>query len=319
MDHRTELAAPSAPRGLVATNGGPWRFDRWVRMRLANRMFRWFCLASAAFVCLVLFGVIVFVGRTGLLTFQEAGVAEFFFSLDWAPENGQYGAAVFIIGTFALTALTLLMATPLSICIAVFLAEIAPNWLRGFLRPVMDLLVGIPSVVYGYIGLTVLIPLLREWSGSGLGDGLLAAAIVLTFMILPTISRISDDAISSVPRKYRDAAYALGSTRFQVIARVVLPAAKRGIIAAVILGMARAIGETMAVVMVIGNAAQLPEGLLYPTSVLTTTIVGQVLNVPFDSTWSYSLYLMAFLLLAISLLLILIIRLLQRKGDMAHE
>jgi len=308
-----------AAGGLVATNGGPLRLDRAFRMRFADRAFRWFCLAGSAFVCLVLFGIIVFVGRTGMLTFQEAGFAEFFFTFEWAPENEAYGAGVFMIGTFALTALTLLMATPLSILVAVFLSEIAPGWLRGFLRPVMDLLVGIPSVVYGYIGLTVLIPLLREWTGAGLGDGLLAASIVLTFMILPTISRISDDAISSVPRKYRDAAYALGSTRFQVIARVVLPASRRGIVAAIILGMARAIGETMAVVMVIGNAAQLPEGLLYPTSVLTTTIVGQVLNVPFDSTWSYSLYLMAFLLLAISLLLILIIRWLQRKGELANE
>jgi len=309
---RGELGA-----SLMAGSGKP--FDRKKRLFFANRMFRYACIAAAGFVCLILFAILLLMFRTGVLTFRDVTFGEFFLSTEWVPENEQYGALTFIFGTFALTALTLLMATPLSICIAVFLAEIAPNWLRGILRPVMDLLVGIPSVVYGYIGLTVLIPLLREWSGSGLGDGLLAAAIVLTFMILPTISRISDDAISSVPRKYRDAAYALGSTRFQVISRVVLPAAKRGIIASVILGMARAIGETMAVVMVIGNAAQLPESLLYPTSVLTTTIVGQVLNVPFDSTWSYSLYLMAFLLLAISLLLILIIRMMQRKGDAANE
>ncbi|WP_274366133.1 phosphate ABC transporter permease subunit PstC [Paenibacillus thermotolerans] len=291
------------------------KLDRLFRIRISNQLFRLFCLISAMLVCIVLFGIIVFVGRTGFLTFEEVNPLRFFFSVDWSPEEGSYGAGVFIFGTFALTGLTLLFATPVSIAVAVFMAEIAPVWLRNVLRPVLDLLVGIPSVVYGFLGLTVLIPLLRDWTGTNLGDGLLAAAIVLTIMVLPTISRISDDAISAVPRKYKDAAYALGSTRFQVISRVVVPAAGRGIVAAIILGMARAIGETMAVVMVIGNAAQLPENLLYPTAVLTSTIVGQIMNVPFDSTWSYALYMMAFLLLAISLILILFIRILQTRSE----
>ena len=125
-----------------------------------------------------------------------------------------------LLGTFALTGLTLLFATPISIGVAIFTAEIAPNWLKRLLRPVLDLLVGIPSIVYGYLGLTILIPFLRNITGATMGDGLLAAAIVLTIMVLPTISRISDDAITSVPLELREASYALGSTRMQTIIKV---------------------------------------------------------------------------------------------------
>jgi phosphate transport system permease protein len=179
----------------------------------------------------------------------------------------------------------------------------------------LDLLVGIPSVVYGYLGLTMLIPLLRNMAHVDLADGILAAAIVLTIMILPTIARISDDSISVVPQKFRDASYALGATRFQTVFKVVLPAARSGVMYAVVLGMARAIGETMAVVMVIGNTPQLANALFKPTSVLTSNIVMEVQNAPFDSAWNYALYLMGFILLLISLLMIVTMRFLQRRGE----
>nr|WP_256760322.1 phosphate ABC transporter permease subunit PstC [Cohnella sp. WQ 127256] len=291
--------------------------DRKNRLLFYNRSFKIACIASASFVCLVLFSILFFMFRTGVLTFRDVPMATFFFSTDWSPENESYGAFVFIFGTFALTLLTLLISVPLSIIIAVFMAEVAPKWMRNLLRPVLDLLVGIPSVVYGFLGLTILIPLLRNITGTNMGDGILAAAIVLTIMVLPTISRISDDAISVVPRKYRDASYALGATRFQTIFKVTIPAARSGIMYGVILGMARAIGETMAVVMVIGNTPQLADALFKPTSVLTSNIVMQISNVPFDSTWNNALYMMGFLLLVISLLMIVLVRLLQQKG--AHR
>ena len=163
-------------------------------------------------------------------------------------------------------------------------------------------------------GLTILTPFLRDITGSVMGDGLLAAAITLTIMVLPTVTTISDDAISSVPSELREASYALGSTRLQSVLRVILPAAKSGIITAAILGMARAIGETMAVVMVIGNTAQFPETLLTPTAVLTSNIVMQILDVEFDSTWNYALYMMAFILLIVSNLMIIIVRRIRAKG-----
>ncbi|MFD2613626.1 phosphate ABC transporter permease subunit PstC [Paenibacillus gansuensis] len=290
--------------------------DRHFRTRVTNNTFKLICFASIAILCIVLFTIILFIGRTGILTFQSVPVSTYFLSTDWVPEEEKFGAALFIFGTLALTGLTLLIAMPLSVGIAVFLAEVAPDWLKRIVRPILDLLVGIPSVVYGYLGLTVLVPFLQDVTGQPIGEGLLAAALVLTLMILPTIARISDDSIVAVPRKYREAAYALGSTRLQVIWKVVLPAARRGIMSAVILGMARAIGETMAVVMVIGNTPVLPESLFGPTSVLTSNIVMQILNVTFDSTWNYALYMMAFLLLVISLILIIAIRLIRPRGEM---
>nr|WP_240908699.1 phosphate ABC transporter permease subunit PstC [Paenibacillus timonensis] len=285
------------------------------RARVMDRLFKNYFLFSILALCLVLAMVVFFIGRTAILTFGEVSFAEFFFSFNWTPEEDRFGAALFIINTLSLTALTMIIAVPISVGMAILIAEIAPNWLKKIIRPLLDLLVGIPSIVYGYLGLTVLLPFLRELSGEGLGDGLLAAALVLTIMILPTISRISDDAISAVPKKYRDASYALGSTRLQAIFKAVLPAAGRGIVAAIILGMTRAIGETMAVVMVIGNTPQLAKSLFAPASVLTSNIVMQISNVEFESTWNYSLHMMAFLLLLISFALILLIRYVGRKRE----
>ncbi|MCM3170750.1 MULTISPECIES: phosphate ABC transporter permease subunit PstC [unclassified Paenibacillus] len=311
-------ANSSAPNelgsGVGKAPGSGTRFDRKARLRWSNKLFRVICISSALLVCLILLSILVLMLRTGVLTFADVSLKEFFFSTNWDPENEHYGALTFILGTLALTGLTMLFAIPISVIVAVFLAEMTPKWLRQVLRPVLDLLVGIPSVVYGFLGLTILIPWLREISGNDLADGLLAASIVLTIMILPTISRISDDAISAVPNKYRDAAYALGTNRFQTITRVVLPAARGGITYAVILGMTRAIGETMAVVMVIGNTAQLPNSLFTPTSVLTSNIVMQISSVEFDSTWNRGLYMMGFILLAISILMIVAVRMFQRKG-----
>jgi phosphate transport system permease protein len=285
------------------------------RTRLNNLLYKYFFFFSIGMLCFVLGLVVLLAAQTGLLTFKDVSFSEFFFSLNWSPENEEYGAGALIIGTLLLTALTLLFAVPLSISIAVFTAEIAPVWLKKIFRPTLDLLVGIPSVIYGYIGLTILVPIIREYSGKGLGDGLLAASIVLTIMILPTISRISDDAIVSVPESFRNAAYALGSTRLQTIFFIVLPSARRGIMSAIILGMARSIGETMAVVMVIGNTPQLAKQLVMPTAVLTSNIVMQVSNVEFDSIWNHALYMMAFVLLVLSLILIIGIRLLRPKEE----
>jgi phosphate transport system permease protein len=281
---------------------------------LKSKLFKGLSISSVIILGILLLSLIFFIGSIGLLVFSDVSFAEFFFSTTWEPYDDKYGAAVFIIGTFALTGLTLLFAIPISLGVSIFTAEIAPHWLKRLLRVVLDLLVGIPSIVYGYLGLTILIPFLREITGAIMGDGLLAAAIVLNIMVLPTIARISDDAISSVPLELREASYALGSTRMQTILKVVIPAASPGIFTAVILGMARAIGETMAVVMVIGNTAQLPSDLLSPTAVLTSNIVNQIIDVEFDSTWNYALYMMAFLLLLISNLLIIIIRRLRSKG-----
>lgn len=312
MSTEVQQAAPLSGAALLKEKHRSL-FNRHTRVQLSNRLFKHLFFVSILLLCLVLGLVIFFIGKTGILLFRDVSFADFFFSMNWSPEEEQYGALLFILNTLMLTGITLLIAVPISVGMALLIVEIAPSWLKRFIRPVLDLLVGIPSIVYGYLGLTVLVPMLREWSGEGLGDGLLAAALVLALMILPTITRVSDEAIAAVPQKYREAAYALGSTRLQVMMRVVLPAASRGVIAAIILGMTRAIGETMAVVMVIGNTAQLATDLFMPTSVLTSNIVMQISNVEFESTWNYALHMMAFLLLIISFILIVIIRILGRK------
>jgi phosphate transport system permease protein len=291
------------------------RMKRQKWLRFNDVAFKWFTVFSAIILCAVLFGIVAFMGRTGILTFNDVSISTYFFSLDWFPEGEQYGAGVFFIGSIVLTLLTMLISVPISIAIAVFLAEIAPTKLKEIFRPILDLLVGIPSVIYGFLGLTILVPFIRDTTGSLLGDGLLAAALVLSLMVLPTIARISDDSIEAVPHKFREAAYALGCTKLQTIFFVVLPAARRGIVSAIILGMTRALGETMAVVMVIGNVPQLAETLFQPTSVLTSNIVMQITNVQFGSTWSNALYLMGFMLLVLSLLLIIIVRVINSRGE----
>jgi phosphate transport system permease protein len=289
------------------------------RLMFSDQFFKWFCIISAIIVCVVLFGIVFYMGQTGFLTFNYVNLFDYFFSLNWEPgydeTSGSYGAGIFFYGTLVVTLVTLIISVPISVGIAVFLSEIAPTRLKGIIRPILDLLVGIPSVIYGFLGMTVLVPFIAKVYGVQVGEGMLAAALVLSLMVLPTISRISDDAITAVPQKYREAAYAMGCTKLQTIFFVILPAARRGIVSAIILGMTRALGETMAVVMVIGNVVQFPESLVYPTSVLTSNIVVQILAVPFDSVWSYALFMMGFSLLVVALLLIIIVRVINSRGE----
>lgn len=279
-----------------------------------NRSFLLACFCSSLILGIILFTIVYFIGKTGIHVFHDVSFKEFFLSFKWEPYENHFGAGSFIIGTLSLTALTLLFTVPISLSIAIFNTQFAPVWLRNFLSLSLDILVGIPSIVYGYIGLTLLIPLIRETFHTGLGSGLLAASLVLTLMCIPTVVKISEDSFMAVPNELKNASYALGSTHFQMIRRVLIPASSSGVTTAIILGMARSIGETMAVVMVIGNTAQIAKSLTMPTSVLTSNIVMEILNVSYDSTWNYALYMMAFILLCISLLLIIIIRNLRKKG-----
>lgn len=279
-----------------------------------NRSFLIACLCSSLLLGIILFAIVYFIGKTGIHVFHAVSFKEFFFSLKWEPYDNHFGAASFIIGTLSLTALTLLFTVPISLSIAIFNTQFAPAWLRNILSLSLDILVGIPSIVYGYIGLTLLVPFLRDLFHTSLGSGLLSASLVLTLMCIPTVVKISEDSFMAVPTDLKEASYALGSTHIQMIRRVLIPTASSGVTTAIILGMARAIGETMAVVMVIGNTAQLAKSLFMPTSVLTSNIVMEILNVDYHSTWNYALYMMAFILLCISLILIVIIRNLRKKG-----
>ncbi|NLL90004.1 MAG: phosphate ABC transporter permease subunit PstC, partial [Dehalococcoidales bacterium] len=190
------------------------------------------------------------------------------------PGIDQYGILAMIVGSIAVTVVSMIMAVPLGIACAILLAEVAPLKVRNILRPAVELLVGIPSVVYGLVGLVLLVPIIENIGGSGFS--ILTASIVLMVMVLPTIISISEDSIRAVPASYREGALALGATKWQTIKGVVLPAAKSGIGAAIVLGMGRAIGETMAMIMVIGNSIAFPHSLLDAARTLTGNIALEI-------------------------------------------
>ena len=284
------------------------RAHRWDRV---NRAIFVFC---AAWVAITILAVVLFVGKQGLATFGEVSPGGFFFSPRWAPTEGEFGALTFIVGSAATTIMAIVLAWPLGLATAVFMVKLAPRAGREVVRQAIDLLVGIPSVVYGSVGLTVLVPWLRTHFG-GAGFGLLAAALVLAVMILPTIVGLSVSALQALPGTLDEAALALGATRWQSIWRVLLPAARPGLMTAVVLATARAAGEATAVQMVIGNTPLLPRTFVNPTATLTSEIIVEMTTTPFGSTWNNALFLMSFLLLAMSLVTILVLRWLGRGGQ----
>ncbi|MFB6365497.1 phosphate ABC transporter permease subunit PstC [Paenibacillus elgii] len=289
--------------------------NRWTRAQnRSDQVMRWIFIGSASLVAFIIFSVIVFVGWQGVKTFSGVTPVEFFFSTDWTPSQNKFGAFSFLYSTLLLTFLSVLLSVPLALSGAVFIAKIAPKWVREIVRPATDLFVGIPSVVYGLIGLTVIVPFLAKFN-EGFGYGILPAAIILAIMILPTILSISEDAIRALPGRLEEASLALGATRWQTIWRVLIPAARPGILTGIILGMGRAIGETMAVFMVIGNSPQMPDSLLSSATVLTTAIVKDMGNTHYGSTWNNALFLMALVLLLVSLALILIIRIVAKRSE----
>ena len=269
---------------------------------------RYLFIASACLMTLIIFSIIFFVGRQGLMTLTAVSPAAFFTSASWDPSAQKFGALSFIVGSVETTLLSVLIGAPLGLLGAVFLAKLAPVPLKRIMRPAVDLYVAIPSVVYGYIGLTVFVPFLRDTFQVPTGFGVLAASLVLAIMIMPTILFISTDALNAVPHPLEEASLALGATWWQTMYHVVMPAAIPGIMTSIVLAMARAVGETMAVQMLIGNTPQLAAGFFTPTATLTSNIVVEMGNTPFGSVWGNALFLMAFVLLIISLGMILLIR-----------
>ncbi len=215
--------------------------------------------------------ITVFIFREGIPIIAQYGVGEFLTGTRWAPSLGSFGILPMILGSLWVTLGALVVGVPLGLACAVFLVELAPAAAAAALRPAIQLLAGIPSVIYGFWGLTIIVPAIRNYLG-GPGLSILAGAIILGIMILPTIIAISEDALRALPRSYKEASFSLGATHWQTIWRVQLPAARSGIVAAVVLGMGRALGETMAVIMVLGNAVQIPQSILDPARTLTTNI-----------------------------------------------
>jgi len=228
-----------------------------------------FILALSSISALVLITVFIFV--KGMPIILETGVWNFIFGMSWAPSRGEYGIFPMIVGTVTVTLGAAIIGVPIGICCSIFLAEFAPVTLRNIFRPAIQLLAGIPSVVYGFWGLLFIVPFIRNYMG-GPGLSILAGSIILAIMVLPTVISITEVSILALPPQYKEGAFALGLTHWQAICSVILPSAKSGIVAAVILGIGRAIGETMAVIMVLGNSVAIPESILDPVRTLTTNI-----------------------------------------------
>lgn len=266
-------------------------------------------------------GVFLIVQGTETFTKYHHSILEFLFSSEWAPVDsvaggtGKVGCAIYIAGSLMTCGLALLMVTPFAVGAAVFMTEIAPKAGTKIFQPAIEMFVGIPSVVYGWIGLTVLVPFIRDTFHARMGGySVLAASIVLAIMIFPTITTVAADSIRSIPQYYRKAAYGLGSTRWQVIYRIVLPAAKSGILTGIILGLARAFGEALAVAMVIGKTRAFPKNILSPTNNLTAAIAADMGNSASGGEQNMALWTMALLLFLISMLFIFIIHRIDAAG-----
>jgi phosphate ABC transporter permease protein PstC len=226
-----------------------------------------FTALSAIFSLLL---ITFFIFQQGVPFVVRVGLGNFF-STVWSPTRGHFGILSMIIGSLMVTAGALAVGIPFGLACAIFLAEFSSKTIQTTLKPIIELLAGIPSVVYGFIGIVILIPFIRETFG-GPGFSVLAASIILGIMILPTIVSISYDALSAVPGTYRDGSLALGATKWQTVRMVLIPAARSGIVAGIILGMGRAVGETMAVIMIAGNALKIPHSILDSVRTLTSTI-----------------------------------------------
>ncbi|MCR5045214.1 MAG: phosphate ABC transporter permease subunit PstC [Treponema sp.] len=229
-------------------------------------------LLAASFSILAVLLICFFLFVNGIPAINKIGLLDFLSGTKWKPGNDLYGIFPMILGSLYVTAGALLIGGPIGLMTAIFLSKFCPDHLRKILKPAVDLLAGIPSVVYGFFGLMILVPAIRSLFG-GTGSSMLCAMILLGIMILPTIISVSESALNAVPQSYYEGARALGATHERAVFLISLPAAKSGISAAFILGIGRAIGETMAVVMVAGNQARMPKGLTKGIRTLTSNIV----------------------------------------------
>jgi phosphate transport system permease protein len=262
--------------------------------RAIHRFFQFNGLLSI----LILLGIFILLLADGFPAVKNLGVSSFF-SLIWNPTSyvkETYGLGAMIISTLFVTIGALVIAVPVGLGCAAYLAEAAPNWMREILKPVIEILAGIPSVVLGFLGIVLVGPAIARIFNLPNGLNALNGSILLAVMSLPTIISISEDAISSVPRTYKEASLALGATRWQTIIKVVVPSALSGIIASVMLGMGRAIGETMTVLMATGNALKTPHHLFDSVRTMTATIAIELGEVPFGSDHYHGLFVVGFIL-----------------------
>jgi len=253
-----------------------------------KNIFLFFALLSIVILALI----IIFLFVEGAPIFGVVSVKEFLFGMEWYPtyDPPEFGIWPLIVGSFIVTIFASILAVPLGVLSAVYIAEIAPPLIKETFKPVVELLAGLPSVVLGFFGMAILAPWMQETFDLPTGLNIVNASLILALMAVPTISSISEDALYSVPQEFKEASYALGATRFETIARIIVPAALSGISTAVILGMARAIGETMVVLMVAGGAAAIPESIFDSVRPMPASIAAEMGEAPFRSLHYHALF-----------------------------
>ncbi|SIO20094.1 phosphate ABC transporter permease subunit PstC [Halodesulfovibrio marinisediminis] len=261
-----------------------------------------FAIASTSILVLTL--IMFFLIFEGLPIFQKVSFTDFIFGQYWYPTDDppDFGIFPMIVGSLAVTVLSSCIAIPLGLMTAIYLAEIATPRMRGIIKPLVEMLQALPSVVIGFFGMVVVAPMLQEWFGIATGLNLFNASVMLAFMAVPTITSIAEDAIYSVPEELRAASLALGATKWQTIANVVVPASLSGISTAVILGMARSIGETIVVLMVAGGAAMIPGSIFDPVRPMPASIAAEMAEAPYQSDHYYALFATAMVLFMFTLI-----------------
>ena len=257
-----------------------------------------------ALVSVLVLGLIVFsLFREGLPLFTSVSVKDFLFGKEWYPtyDPPSFGIFPLVVGSLIVTLIATLIAVPLGVMAAIYISEIAPQRIKEILKSVIELLAGLPSVVLGFFGMVIVAPWLQETFDLPTGLNIINASVILAIMAIPTISSISEDALYAVPREFKEASYALGATKFETIAQVIVPAALSGISTAVMLGMARAIGETMVVLMVAGGAAAIPEGLFDPVRPMPASIAAEMGETPYGSAHYQALFAIGMVLFFLTL------------------
>ncbi len=267
-----------------------------------DKLFKGITYVASLFVIVFLFGIIFSVFREGLPLFEKVSWRVFLTGTQWYPTHAdaEFGIYALIIGSLYVTLGALTIAIPLGLGSAIFISEVATPRIREFAKPVIELLASIPSVVYGLFGMAFMAPLLREWFDLPTGLNIFSASIILGIMVVPIIASMSEDAISTVPKNMREASLALGATNWETITRVVVPAAKSGIIGSILLGFGRAIGETMVVLMVAGGSAHIPKSIFQSARPLTSTIAAEMGETVIGDMHYRSLFAIAMVLFVIT-------------------
>ena len=291
------------------------RFQR-LRRRIGEPIIELCIRLSGLAVIVFVFLIFLFLLRDALSLFRQYPVRKFLFGTGWLPisDPPQFGVIPLLLGSLYVTVWAILICVPLGVASAMFIAEVAPKPLKHVLKSLVEILASIPSVVLGFLGIIWLGPALRNTFHLSTGMCGLTGSLLLAFMALPTIISISEDALTGVPRTYREAAYGLGATRWQTLWRIVLPSASSGILAAVMLGIGRVVGETMVVLMVTGNAPVIPRSILQPLRTLTATIAGEMGETVGGSEHYYALFAVGLVLFAITFSINLIADLFLRRA-----